>query len=338
MTTKTRYFVIASLLVLGVGLGTGLVAYYVGFPAGARFPPGGPKSSNIASRRHGHRLRERPGRDGARAASEARRPADAGERSARAPEPDRHQHRNRHRPRRRVPRRRRVGAVNARGRHGARPRDVRRSEDRSADARARRARRGLQNEAAHRRRGAEASPTDGSRSRCRSSSLGPWRSAPPKVVQTAIDLHKAGNNPQAGLESVTGNDELMALVLASTPATRGRWAGSTRSRRRRTCPTTPPTGFRPSPVLSVSAPHQRGLRGWSAPKRATTRPRTTCATSSAGSWARRSCRAGRIQEIQTMMQSLELGGTGKTAALSRRSPPQPRDVVGGALGQRAPPE
>jgi hypothetical protein len=30
MTTRTRYFVIISLLVLGVGLGTGLVAYYVG--------------------------------------------------------------------------------------------------------------------------------------------------------------------------------------------------------------------------------------------------------------------------------------------------------------------
>src|SRR5215472_7926858 len=30
MTTRTRYFVIVSLLVIGVGLGTGLVAYYVG--------------------------------------------------------------------------------------------------------------------------------------------------------------------------------------------------------------------------------------------------------------------------------------------------------------------
>src|SRR5882672_12180682 len=35
MMTRTRYFVVASLLVLGVGVGTGLVAYYVGFPAGA---------------------------------------------------------------------------------------------------------------------------------------------------------------------------------------------------------------------------------------------------------------------------------------------------------------
>ena len=34
MTTRTRYFVITSLLVLAVGLGTGLLAYYVGLPGG----------------------------------------------------------------------------------------------------------------------------------------------------------------------------------------------------------------------------------------------------------------------------------------------------------------
>src|SRR5262245_66534590 len=42
MTTKTRYFVIISLLVLTVGLGTGLLAYYVGFPTSALQRAGGP--------------------------------------------------------------------------------------------------------------------------------------------------------------------------------------------------------------------------------------------------------------------------------------------------------
>lgn len=42
MTTKTRYFVIASLLVLTVGLGTGLVAYYVGLPTSAFSNRSGP--------------------------------------------------------------------------------------------------------------------------------------------------------------------------------------------------------------------------------------------------------------------------------------------------------
>src|ERR1700730_8793754 len=38
MNARTRYLVIASLLVLAVGLGTGLVAYYVGLPALQRHP------------------------------------------------------------------------------------------------------------------------------------------------------------------------------------------------------------------------------------------------------------------------------------------------------------
>jgi hypothetical protein len=43
MTVKTRYFVIVSLLVVAAGLGTGLVAYYVGFPTSAFLAvPGGP--------------------------------------------------------------------------------------------------------------------------------------------------------------------------------------------------------------------------------------------------------------------------------------------------------
>ena len=38
MNARTRYVVIASLLVLAVGLGTGLVAYYVGLPGPQRYP------------------------------------------------------------------------------------------------------------------------------------------------------------------------------------------------------------------------------------------------------------------------------------------------------------
>jgi len=50
MTARTRYFVIVSLLVLGIGLGTGLVAYYVGFPAGAFAPSGGPAELRLVPR------------------------------------------------------------------------------------------------------------------------------------------------------------------------------------------------------------------------------------------------------------------------------------------------
>lgn len=43
MNARTRYFVISSLLVLTVGVGTGLVAYYMGFPTGAFVAPSGPE-------------------------------------------------------------------------------------------------------------------------------------------------------------------------------------------------------------------------------------------------------------------------------------------------------
>ncbi len=50
MTTRTRYFVIASLLVLTVGVGTGLVAYYVGFPTSAFMPSEGPDELHYVPR------------------------------------------------------------------------------------------------------------------------------------------------------------------------------------------------------------------------------------------------------------------------------------------------
>lgn len=49
MTMRTRYFAIASLLVLGLGLGTGLVAYYRGFQ-GALSSPGGPSELQFIPR------------------------------------------------------------------------------------------------------------------------------------------------------------------------------------------------------------------------------------------------------------------------------------------------
>lgn len=47
MTTRTRYFVIASLLVLTVGLGTGWLAYYVGFQTSAFSSQGGPEELQL---------------------------------------------------------------------------------------------------------------------------------------------------------------------------------------------------------------------------------------------------------------------------------------------------
>jgi hypothetical protein len=48
MTHRTRYFVIASLLVLGIGIGAGLVAYYAGFPTA--FAQQGPDELQLVPR------------------------------------------------------------------------------------------------------------------------------------------------------------------------------------------------------------------------------------------------------------------------------------------------
>jgi len=50
MMRRTRYFVVSSLAVLGVGVGTGLVAYYVGFPAGAFARKPGPEELQYVPR------------------------------------------------------------------------------------------------------------------------------------------------------------------------------------------------------------------------------------------------------------------------------------------------
>jgi hypothetical protein len=50
MTNRTRYFVITSLLVLTVGLGTGLLAYYVGLPAGMLAGSDGPDELKYVAR------------------------------------------------------------------------------------------------------------------------------------------------------------------------------------------------------------------------------------------------------------------------------------------------
>jgi len=50
MTTRTRYFIIVSLLILTVGVGTGLVAYYIGVPGGQLFGPSGPNELQYVPR------------------------------------------------------------------------------------------------------------------------------------------------------------------------------------------------------------------------------------------------------------------------------------------------
>ena len=329
MTTKTRYFVIVSLLVAGrrPGNRTRRVLRRRFPPAHSDAAAGRTSSASCPRDAVGHRLRERPRSHGLGAAAEAARALPMQENGQQELqdqtginlETDIDTRRGVHAPGR-------PAARAARRRHGAGARPLRRSEDRVADARARRARRGLQGQAAHRRRrqrsrqgrhrrrSAARAHTPASPSR--SSNPASPRSAARRSIKSAIDLHKAGNNPQAGLESVTGNDELMnagALARRRQQRVGGRPLRRA-AQRKRTSP-----GERRQPdsrdhlVRGQRSRQRRPPRH--APRRSArrrSRP-TTCATSSAASWRSAKLQCGIAKpELQAMMQSLELGGTGKT--------------------------
>ena len=91
--------------------------------------------------------------------------------------------------------------------------------------------------------------------------------------------------------------------------------------------------FRPSPGSRSAATSTAASAARSAPRRATTRRPTTCATSCAASWRSRKLQAGSKPELQTMVQSLELGGTGKTVALSFSVPGASSTLVGRQSGK-----
>ena len=234
MTTKTRYFVIVSLLTLGVGLGTGVVAYYVGFPAGAFASRGGPvelgfipRDASVIAFANVHEIMTSELRQKMRRAIPIQEngqqelenqtginletdidtvvacmsPDAVGANTPGA------------------------GMVLARGRfdetkiealmreHGAHvetyngkrlivadPKDVR--QDNPTD---------------------DPNPTRHLHNTSLSLSfIEPGLAAigSTRLIKAAIDLHKAGNNPQVGLESVTGNEELMNLVRSLDSAQR----------------------------------------------------------------------------------------------------------------------
>jgi hypothetical protein len=157
-----------------------------------------------------------------------------------------------------------------------------------------------------------------------------------RLIKSAIDLHKAGNNPQAGLESVTGNDELMNLVRSLDNA--NAWAVG-RFDALRTQSHLPANVLSQIPAITwfaVSGHVNGGLRGT---LRAETRDdqsaenlrdvvRGFLALAKIGSNAK--------PELQTMMQSLELGGSGKTVSLSFSVPAELFDVIGAAAAARKP--
>jgi hypothetical protein len=345
MTNKTRYFVIISLLVLGVGMGTGLVAYYVGFPAGAFASRSGPVELNYIPRDASviafadvheimnselrqklHRAlpmqengqQELQNQTGINLETDVKTVVacmspDGVDRGA--------------------------GMVLARGlfdetkiealmrEHGAHVETYNGARMVIADPK------DFVNDST-----AGDAVTSRNHTSLSLSFIEPGLAAigSTKLIQSAIDLHKAGNNPQAGLESVAGNDELMNLVksLDSSNA----WAVG-RFDALRAQSHLPANVLGQIPAISwfaASAQINGGLRGT---LRAETRDDESAKNLRdvvTGFLALAKMGAGAKPELQAVMQSLELAGTGRTVSLSFAVPAELFDVIGAAAAQKKP--
>jgi hypothetical protein len=332
MIARTRYFVIVSLLVLGVGLGTGLVAYYVGFPAGAFAPAGGPAelqyvprnatviayaevgeimASELRQKLHrampmsGDGQKEFVERTGINIETDIDRVV-----ACMNPDPEN-------------PGTPGVGMVLARGRFNeTKIESLMREHGASVED--------------YRGKRLIAASTESARHPFAAAFLEPGLVAlgSTRLVRAAIDLHQTGDNPQAGLQSVTGNEELMNLVhsLESGNA----WAvgrfDALQSQGR--LPKEVASRLPPITWFAVSGHVNGGLRGVI---RAETRDED--AANNLRDVVRGFLALGKMQsggrpEVQAMMQSLELGGTGKTVALSFTVPAEVFDAVAAFGGAR----
>jgi hypothetical protein len=335
MMNRTRYFVIASLLVLSVGLGTGLVAYYVGFPAGAFASRGGPEELRYIPRDaaviayanvqevmtselrqklrgaipfHEDGQREFQTQTGINIETDIDRvvacmnPNAGGTGTPGA------------------------GMVLARGRfdvvkiealmreHGGKVEEYKGKRLVVADV------------AEH--------PTGFAVAFIEPGLVGVGTSA---LVRQAVDLHQGGDNPQTGVASVTGNDELMNLVRSMDDG--NAWAvGRFDALSSQHLPAGIMSQLPAITWFSVSGHVNGGIRGV---LRAETRDEEAANNLRdvvRGFMALAKLQAGSRPEFQTMMQSLELGGSGKTVALSFAVPAEVFDIINAVANKAVKPE
>jgi len=336
MTTKTRYFVISSLLVLTVGLGTGLVAYYVGLPTSAFSSRGGPDELQYVPRDAAvlayANVQDIMTSDLRRHIKDAMPNSESGQREfqdqtginietdidrvvaclgadAGVSEPH-------------------SGMVLATGRfdvvkiealmrdHGAQVEEYKGVRLLTASARA-----------MHRRADADASgsPADAN-DMFALAFLKPGVIAVGngQLVRRAIDLKNGGDN-------VTTNDEVMTLVR-SLDSGNNAWAlghfDALRSKAR--LPETLASQIPAITLFSVSAHINGGLHGMLRAETRDDEAANNLRDVVRGFLALGKMQTGGKPEVQAMMQSLELGGTGKTVALSFAVPAELFDVVGHA--------
>jgi hypothetical protein len=330
MTARTRYFVVASLLVLGIGLGTGLVAYFVGFPAGAFARAGGPEELQFVPRDTAvlayANVRDVMTSDLRRKLHDALPMPSDGQRELEdktginietdidrvvaCVNPERDGRGN-------MPG---AGMVLARGRFNE-----------------------TKIESLMREHGAEVEDYRGKRlivgthpdSRNRqfaAAFLEPGLVAlgSARLVRAAIDLHQTGDNPQAGLQSVTGNEELMNLVKSLDSG--NAWAVGRFDALQSQAHLPPEVASRMPAItwFAVSGHINGGLRGTLRAEARDEEAANNLRDVVRGFLALGKMQAGGRPEIQSMMQSLELSGTGKTVALSFSVPAEVFDVIANA--------
>ena len=335
MTTKTRYFVVVSLLVLGVGFGTGLVAYYVGFPAGAFASRGGPadlgyvpRDASVIAFANVNEIMNSELRQKLRRAIPMQ---ENGQQelqnqtginletdidtvvAALSPDAAANGHQG-------------AGIVLARGRFDETKIEALMREH------------GAHVETYNDKRLIVADPKEENKNSFSLSFMEPGLAAigSTRLIKSAIDLHKAGNNPQAGLESVTGNEELMGLVrsLDSSNA----WAVG-RFDALRAQAHLPANVLGQIPAISwfaVSGHINGGLRGTLRAEARDDEAAKNLREVVTGFLALAKLGSGSKPELQAMMQSLELGGSGKTVSLSFAVPAELFDVIGAAAAQKKP--
>lgn len=329
MTNRTRYFVIASLLVLGVGLGTGLVAYYVGFPAGAFARVGGPDElqyvprdatvlafadvreimtselrqkirSAVPMKEDGQReLQDKTGINIETDIDRIVACMHADREATNLPG---------------------SGMVLARGRfdetkiellmkeHGAHVEDYNTKRLVVADA-------------------GDAKPNGFALAFLEPGLVGLGSA---RLVRTAIDLHQSGNNPQTGVASVTSNEELMTLVRSLDSGNAwavGRFDALSSQAH---LPENVSSRLPAITWFSVSSHVNGGIRGVVRAETRDDESANNLRDVVRGFLALAKMQAGSRPEFQLMAQSLELGGTGKTVALSFAVPAEIFDLIGAA--------
>jgi hypothetical protein len=333
MTARTRYFVIVSLLVLGVGLGTGLVAYYVGFPAGAFARTGGPDELQFVPRDAtvvafadvrevmASELRQKlhsaipvpvEGRKDFEDKTGINIETDI-DRIVACLHPDRESTNSPG-----------AGMILARGRFNETKIESLMREH------------GAHVEDYHGNRLIVGAPDSDSRSshQFAAAFLEPGLVAlgSTTLVRSAVDLHQSGANPQTGLQSVTGNDELMNLVRSLDSG--NAWAVGRfdvlQSQAR--LPQEIATRLPPITWFAVSGHINGGLRGVVRAEARDEEAANNLRDVVRGFLALGKMQAGSRPDVQAMMQSLELGGTGKTVALSFQVPAEVFDTVAAAAG------